>query len=296
MKVLNIGSLNLDYVYNLDHIIQPGETEASSARNVFLGGKGMNQSMALAKAGADVYHGGLIGEDGHAFLEACKEYGVHSEYIRIVDGTTGHAIIQVDKNAQNSILLYGGANQKLTEGFVDEILENFGKGDILLLQNEVNMLPYIVDKAYEKGLLIALNPSPFNELLNDVDLKKIGIFLLNEVEGGQITGLTDPDEVLAKMCEMFPDAQIVLTLGKNGAKYAAGKEVYYQPIYKVQAVDTTAAGDTFTGYFLAGLLEGMPIPEILKMSAKASSIAVTRKGAVPSIPYRAEVMEALKEV
>lgn len=294
MKVLNIGSLNLDYVYNLDHIVQPGETESAESRNVFLGGKGINQSMALAKAGAEIYHGGLIGEDGQPFLDACQEYGVHAEYIRKIDAPTGHAIIQVDQKAQNCILLYGGANQMLTEEFVDEVLSHFEKGDVLLLQNEVNMLPYIVDRAYEKGMQIALNPSPFNEKLNAVDMKKISIFLLNEVEGGQITGLTEPDEVLDKMREMFPHAKIVLTLGKDGAKYAEGEAVYDQPIYPVEAVDTTAAGDTFTGYFLAGLIEGMPIPEILKMSAKASSIAVTRKGAVPSIPYRTEVMEALK--
>ena len=294
MKVLNIGSMNLDYVYSVDHIIQPGETESTGGRNLFLGGKGINQSMALAKAGAEVYHGGLIGEDGQAFLDACKEYGVNSEYIRKIDAPTGHTIIQVDKNAQNSILLYGGANQMLTEEFVDEVLEGFDKNDILLLQNEVNMLPYIVDKAYEKGMQIALNPSPFNEKLKEVDMTKISIFLLNEVEGGQITGLTEPDEVLAKMQEMFPHAKIVLTLGKDGAKYAEGEKVYHQPIFKVEAVDTTAAGDTFTGYFLAGLIEGMEIPEILEMSAKASSIAVTREGAVPSIPYRKEVMEALK--
>lgn len=294
MKVLNIGSLNLDYVYNLDHIVQPGETESAESRNVFLGGKGINQSMALAKAGAEIYHGGLIGEDGQPFLEACREYGVHAEYIRKIDAPTGHAIIQVDQKAQNCILLYGGANQMLTEEFVDEVLSHFEKGDVLLLQNEVNMLPYIIDRAYEKGMQIALNPSPFNEKLNAVDMKKISIFLLNEVEGGQITGLTEPDEVLDKMREMFPHAKIVLTLGKDGAKYAEGEDVYDQPIYPVEAVDTTAAGDTFTGYFLAGLIEEMPIPEILKMSAKASSIAVTRKGAVPSIPYRAEVMEALK--
>lgn len=286
--------MNLDYVYSVEHIIQPGETESTGGRNVFLGGKGINQSMALAKAGAEVYHGGLIGEDGQPFLDACQEYGVKSQYIRKVEGPTGHTIIQLDKNAQNSILLYGGANQKLTEEFVDEVLANFEKGDILLLQNEVNLLPYIVDKAYEMGMQIALNPSPFNEKLDAVDMKKISIFLLNEVEGGQITGLEDPDAVLAKMREMFPHAKIVLTLGKDGAKYAQGEEVYYQPIFPVKAVDTTAAGDTFTGYFLAGLIEGMPIPEVLRMSAKASSIAVTREGAVPSIPYRAEVMEALK--
>jgi len=296
MKVLNIGSLNLDYVYSVDHIIQPGETESTGGRNIFLGGKGINQSMALAKAGAEIYHGGLIGEDGQAFIDACKEYGVNYDYIRKIDGATGHTIIQVDKNAQNCILLYGGANQMLTEEFVDEVLAGFEKGDILLLQNEVNQLPYIIDRAYEKGMQIALNPSPFNEKLNAVDMTKISIFLLNEVEGGQITGLTDPDEVLEKMREMFPHAKIVLTLGKDGAKYAEGDEVYYQPIFKVKAVDTTAAGDTFTGYFLAGLIEGMDIPEILKMSAKASSIAVTREGAVPSIPYREEVMKALKEM
>ncbi|MBR2062431.1 MAG: ribokinase, partial [Anaerotignum sp.] len=249
MKVLNIGSLNLDYVYQVDHIVQPGETEASFDMNIFLGGKGINQSMALAKAGVKVYHGGMIGEDGQPFLDACKEYGVNADYIKMIEGKTGHAIIQLDKDAQNSILLYGGANQKLTEDFVDEVLSHFEKGDILLLQNEVNLLPYIVEQAYAKGMQVALNPSPFNEKLREVDLKKISIFLLNEVEGGQITGMTDPDDVLAKMRELFPHAKIVLTLGKDGAKYAEGDVTYYQPVFEVQAVDTTAAGDTFTGYF-----------------------------------------------
>ena len=103
MKVLNIGSLNLDYVYSVDHIIQPGETESTGGRNIFLGGKGINQSMALAKAGADIYHAGLIGSDGEVFIDACEEYGVNHDYIRKIDGATGHTIIQVDKNAQNCI-------------------------------------------------------------------------------------------------------------------------------------------------------------------------------------------------
>jgi len=295
MKVLNIGSMNLDLVYSVDHIVQPGETEASYALDTFLGGKGLNQSMALAKAGVEVWQGGMIGEDGQPFLDACKEYGVHGDLIRAVPGKSGHAVIQRDKNAQNCILLYGGANQQLTEEYVDEVLSHFAAGDILLLQNEVNMMPYIVDKAHEMGMQIALNPSPFNEKLDEVDMKKISIFLLNEVEGSQVTGLTDPDEIIAKMLEMFPQARIVLTLGKDGAVYADAGQKHFQPIFKVKAVDTTAAGDTFSGYFLAGLLDGMPVPEILKMSAKASSIAVTRAGAVPSIPYRSEVMEALAE-
>lgn len=295
MKVLNIGSMNLDLVYSVDHIVQPGETEASFALDTFLGGKGLNQSMALAKAGVEVYQGGMIGEDGQVFLDACAEYGVRADYIRTVPGKSGHAVIQRDKSAQNCILLYGGANQMLTVEYVDSVLADFGAGDILLLQNEVNQMGYIVEKAYEKGMQIALNPSPFNEKLDAVDMKKISIFLLNEVEGNQVTGLTVPDEIIAEMLRRFPKAKIVLTLGKGGAVYADAEQKHFQPIFKVQAVDTTAAGDTFTGYFLAGLLSGMPVPEILKMSAKASSIAVSRAGAVPSIPYRDEVLSALAE-
>ena len=295
MRVLNIGSLNLDYVYSVDHIILPGETEATGTRNVFLGGKGINQSMALAKAGVEVYHGGLIGNGGQPFLDACKEYGVHADFIRKVDAPDGHTIIQIDKNAQNSILLYGGANQKLTEAYVDEVLSHFDASDILLLQNEVNLLPYIVDKAYEKGMQIALNPSPFNEKLDAVDMQKIGIFLLNEVEGFQLTGQQEPEAILAELRQKFPLARIVLTLGKDGAIYADGEQQVFQPIFPVKAVDTTAAGDTFTGYFLAGLAEGLPMAEVLRRSAKASSIAVTRPGAVPSIPTRQEVLAALEE-
>ena len=295
MKILNIGSMNLDMVYQMDHIVQPGETEASYGMNVFLGGKGINQSVAAAQAGARVFHGGMIGEDGKPFLDACVKYGVDARYIRQVEGKSGHAIIQIDKNAQNCILLFGGANQKLTEAYVDEVLEGFESGDILLLQNEVNMLPYMVEKAHAKGMQIALNPSPFNEKLDAVDMSKIAIFLLNEVEGFQVTGLTEPDAIIGKLLQMYPHAKIVLTLGKDGAVYADKDQKHFQPIFKVQAVDTTAAGDTFTGYFLAGLCEGLPIPQVLKMSAKASSIAVSRPGAVPSIPCRAEVEQALAE-
>ena len=295
MKILNIGSLNLDMVYRLDHIIQPGETEASSEMNVFLGGKGINQSVAAAQAGATVFHGGMIGADGQPFLDACARYGVDSRYIRQVEGKSGHAIIQIDKHAQNSILLFGGANQMLTTDYVDKVLAGFETGDILLLQNEVNQLPYMVEKAYAKGMRIALNPSPFNEKLAAVDMGKISLFLLNEVEGFQITGRTEPEDIIVKLLDMYPDAGIVLTLGEDGAIYADRKQQYHQPSFQVQAVDTTAAGDTFTGYFLAGLCEGMAIPEVLKWSAKAASIAVSRPGAVPSIPSRAEVAQALAE-
>ena len=260
MKVLNLGSMNLDLVYSVDHIVQPGETESSTGMNTFLGGKGMNQSVALAKAGVEVYQGGMIGEDGQPFLDACAEFGVHADYIRKIPGKSGHAIIQIDRNAQNCILLFGGANQCLTEEYVDETLSHFEKGDILLLQNEVNLLPYIVDKAWEKGMQIALNPSPFNEKLDAVDMAKISIFLLNEVEGGQVTGEKEPQAIIAKLLALYPHAKIVLTLGQDGSIYADGDQQVFQPIFPVKAVDTTAAGDTFTGFFLAGFAEAWTSP------------------------------------
>lgn len=294
MKVLNIGSMNLDHVYTVDHIVEPGETQSSTQLQLFLGGKGMNQSVALAKAGVEVYQGGMIGADGGVFLDACREYGIHADYIRTVDARTGHAIIQIDKNAQNCILLYGGANQALTEAYVDEVISQFNSGDILLLQNEVNLLPYIVDRGYAQGMKIVLNPSPFDDKLKAVDMTKISLFLLNEIEGYQLTGCREPDAIIDSIRERFPHAAVVLTLGSDGAVYADQSCKHFQPIFPVKAVDTTAAGDTFTGYFIAGLAQGMEIPDILRMSAKASSIAVSRAGAVPSIPYRDEVIASLE--
>lgn len=293
MKVLNIGSMNLDYVYNVDHIVKQGETESSNSLNTFLGGKGVNQSVALAKAGVKVYQGGMIGNDGQIFINTLNEYGVNTKYIKQIEEKTGHAIIQIDKNAQNCILLFGGANQLLTEEYIDFVLNDFGTDDILLLQNEVNNMPYIVNKGYEKGMKIILNPSPFNEKLKEVDMKKISIFLLNKVEGEQITGFKNPEEIIDKMLEMFKNAQIVLTLGKDGAIYADKNNRYFQSAFNVNAVDTTAAGDTFTGYFISGLVNNMHIPDVLKMSAKASAITVSRAGAAVSIPYKTEVLKAL---
>lgn len=292
MKVLNFGSLNLDYVYSVDHMVTPGETLASSGMNIFCGGKGLNQSIALAKAGVPVYHAGMIGEDGGILLEACKDGGVNAEYVRTVSEKTGHTIIQVDKNAQNCILLYGGANRSITKEYVDEVLEHFEKEDILLLQNEVNLLDYIIDRAYEKGMMIILNPSPYNSALDSCDFGKVSMFLLNEVEGGQVTGETETDKILEKLKEIYPETKVVLTLGGDGSVYQYKDEQYRQGIYKVKAVDTTAAGDTFTGYFVSSVIDGMPVPEGLAMAAKASAIAVSREGATASIPMKEEVLKA----
>lgn len=296
MKVLNIGSLNIDYVYSVDHIVNEGETELSSGMKVFCGGKGLNQSIALARAGVCIAHAGIVGEDGDILCEACDKNGVDTRYIKKMPVKGGHTIIQVDKDAQNSIILYGGTNQMLTEEYIDQVLCGFDKDDYLILQNEVNLIDYIIEKAYEKKMKIVLNPSPFDEKLLDWNLDKVSLFMLNEIEGKQFTGASEPDEILKRLHEKYPEAEIVLTLGHDGSIFFDGNKKVFQGIYKVDAVDTTAAGDTFTGYYIASLINGQTIENALKYAAKASSIAVSRQGAVPSIPLLNEVEESfLKE-
>ena len=289
MKILNFGSLNLDYVYQVEHILIPGETLSSSDRTIFCGGKGLNQSIALAKAGITVYHAGMVGEGGEILLETCRENGVDTRFVRKIDGPCGHTVIQVDKDAQNCILLFGGANRSITREFVDEVLAFFEKGDVILLQNEINELGYIIDKASEKGMMIILNPSPYDNALDRCNLSKVSLFLVNEIEGHQITGEKEPEAILAKVRSIYPKAKIVLTLGSEGSVYQDENQIYRQGIYKVKAIDTTAAGDTFTGYFIASILENMSVEEGLKLAAKASAIAVSRPGATASIPLREEV-------
>lgn len=289
MKILDFGSLNYDYVYGVEHVVVPGETISSRDMEIFCGGKGLNQAIAAARAGAEVYMAGMVGEDGQLFMDICKENGIDVSYLKQVPGKSGHAIIQLDKNGQNSILLYGGSNRKMTKEYVDEVLTGFSKGDLLLLQNEINMLDYIIDKAYEKGMRILLNPSPYDEKLAACDLTKISVFLINEIEGEQITKEKEPEKMLDVLEEKYPGAGIMLTLGSKGSVYANKGKRYRQDIFKVKAVDTTAAGDTFTGYFAASVLKGMPMEEILRKCAKASAIAVSKKGASDSIPKEEEV-------
>jgi ribokinase len=290
MKVLNFGSMNVDYVYQVDHILIPGETLASKERNTFCGGKGLNQSIALAKAGIPVYHAGLVGDGAEMLLAACEENGVNTQFLKKIDGPCGHTIIQVDKDGQNSILLFGGSNRRITKDFVDEVLANFEKGDILLLQNEINELAYMIEKAYQKEMMIILNPSPYDSGLDACDLSKVSLFFVNEIEGFQITSEKEPERILSKMRELYPASKVVLTLGGEGSIYQDETGIYRQGIYKVKAVDTTAAGDTFTGYFIASIIDGLGAQEGLDLAAKASAIAVSRPGATASVPLREEVL------
>lgn len=293
MKILNFGSLNLDNVYTVDHFIRPGETMSSDKLEIFCGGKGLNQSIALARAGAEVYHAGAVGKtDGERLLAALIDVGVDVSLVRRTEGISGHAVIQVDKSGQNCILLFGGANKEITREQVEETLSHFEPGDLLLLQNEVSELSYLIDCASRRGMRIYLNPSPVTDELLLMPLEKVDCFILNEIEAADICGGTVSDKELpGRLHQKYPKAAILLTLGEKGSRYYDGVNFFEQPAFSVKAVDTTAAGDTFTGYFMASAAYGSDIRSALLQATKASAIAVSRKGASVSIPTKAEVEE-----
>ena len=312
MKVLNFGSLNIDYVYSLDHIVQRGETISSESLDIFGGGKGLNQSVALARAGAEVYHAGAIGQDGEFLTELLSEAGVKTEFVRRLDSVrTGNAIIQRDKDGDNCIILYGGANQCIERTQVDEAISFFERGDYIVLQNEINEMAYIMEKAQERGMKIVLNPSPMDEKLLSLPLSFVDLLLLKEVEACQLLEISEKErsdaasrgeELCRLLSDRFPRAMIVLTLGEKGSvcidrrpessREDKGRQTAVkQPIYRTRTVDTTAAGDTFTGYFVSGIMRGLSVRDAMDLAARAAAITVSRMGAAPSIPALKQVME-----
>ena len=296
MKILNFGSCNIDYVYSTMHIVKVGETISSDQLKIFPGGKGLNQAIATARAGSDIYFAGALGTDGQMLKEILSESGVDTSLMTSVAEKNGHAIIQVTDSAENSIIIYPGSNGMISCEYVDSVLENFDSGDFIVLQNEINNINYIIRSAYKKGLRIVLNPSPFNDKMNDVDFSMISYLMVNEVEAAQITGVNKPEECLNYFKAKYPELRVVMTLGAEGCVYVDKNEEVWQSAFLVEAVDTTAAGDTFTGYFVAKLADGASVAEALKLSSLASAISVSRKGAAPSIPVMDEVLAALKEL
>ena len=290
MKVLNFGSLNIDYVYGVEHFVRAGETISSDSLQLFCGGKGLNQSVAFARAGAATFHAGCIGKDGGMLTAMLRDAGADTDLVRVrEDVATGHAIIQVSHSGENCILLHGGANQSIDEGFVDEVLSHFGAGDLLMLQNEINNLPYIIAQAKARGMRVLLNPSPFNEKITALDLAQLDALIVNETEGEAISGEREPDAILNVLLSRYPAMRVVLTLGKQGAIYADATQRVSCPIIKMPVQDTTAAGDTFTGYFFTALYAGEAPANALRIASAASAITVSRMGAAPSIPTAAEV-------
>jgi len=290
MKVLCFGSLNIDYVYQVPHFVRPGETLSARSFAVHCGGKGLNQSVALARAGLPVSHAGKIGEDGRFLLERLQADGVDTRHVEVAPGVTGHAIIQVEPSGQNCILLHGGNNLTVTEEGRTAVFQAFGPEDVLLIQNEVNDPAALIRCAKARGMRVLMNPAPMDDTVAGLPLERVDLLILNEIEGEALTGERQPEAMAARLKERNPEGAVLITLGARGACYYEGETALYQPALAVEAVDTTAAGDTFTGYFTAGLLEGLGAAQALALAARAAALCVTRPGAADAIPHRHELI------
>lgn len=291
MKVLCFGSANLDHVYKVDHFTVPGETQGCLEYNIKCGGKGVNQAIAMALAGNDTYFAGIIGSDGGLLKDALVDKGVHIDYMKISNKPTGHAIIEVDQSGQNHILLYGGTNKEIDFEYIDEVLSHFSKGDIVVLQNEINNVPYIIERCYEKEMKIFFNAAPYDIAVKNYPIEKLTWLVVNETEGATLSNEEDYEKIIQTLKQKYPHTHILFTMGKEGSRVLTDKEDIKVEALKVNAVDTTGVGDTYIGYFVRGIVEEMPLLETAQMATKASAIAVTRFGAVDSIPNYEEVFE-----
>lgn len=291
MKVLNYGSLNIDMTFQVDHIVVPGETISATSLKKGAGGKGANQSAALGKAGVQVFHAGKIGHDGQFLLDKLTSYGVDVGLVRVTDDSSGQAIIQLDEQGQNAIVLLGGGNRLIAKKEIDETLMHFTQGDWLVLQNEINNNAYLMEQAYRKGMHICFNPAPYEETVKSLPLHLVDLLVVNEIEGQGLSGIksTHFEEVAKSLARQYNRAEIIVTVGAAGSYYANKDMVIHQSIVPTNVVDTTGAGDTFIGYFLAAKLRGCSPKESLNISAKASSIAISRPGAMDAIPMADEV-------
>ena len=295
MKVLVFGSVNIDRTFHIPHWIEKGETILSTSHSVQAGGKGANQAVSLSLAGENVTLAATIGDDGRWIIPLLSSYGVDTSLIRVKDKShTGSATILVDEKGSNSIVLYGGGNRENDKEYIKEVFSHFEKGDWIVLQNEINNLPLIFDTAFEKGIKICLNPSPFDDELLSLPLTKTGLLILNEIEIGQLIGkkidasLNNYKEALYSASLILPESDIILTIGDKGSlfKKKDSDEIIHEKAVETKAIDTTAAGDTFLGYYLALFIEGYSMKEAVKVATKASSVTVSRPGAMDSIPKR----------
>lgn len=285
MKILNYGSLNIDRVYQVPHIARPGETISSRSFLTFTGGKGANQSVAIARAGGMVYHAGKVGWDGKWLVKKIAGFGVNTRFIRVAKDSTGQAVIQVDKTGENAIFLYPGTNRQITRAEIDDVLCHFSAGDVLLLQNEINEIAYLIHAAHERKLRICMNPAPMDHRIIKYPLRKVNMLILNETEGTALSGKTKSEAIMNSLIKRLPESEIVLTLGKQGAiaRLPGQRPIKGSP-FRVKPMDTTAAGDTFIGYYLAGRVTGKSPTECLRQACAAAAVCVMRPGAMDSIP------------
>ena len=289
MRIYNLGSLNIDYVYDVDHFVSAGETLSSDKMQIFPGGKGLNQSVALARAGAEVIHGAVIGEDGGFLTEILSSAGVDTSRIETISRRCGHAVIQVDKSGQNCILLYPGTNSCIDRRYIENFLSDAERDDILVVQNEISGLDIAFETASRKNMRIAFNPSPFHSDIKKLPLSLVRWLFCNETEGEALFGSRDIREITERFITQIPDGDLILTLGKDGSVFKNRKKFIAQPIFETKTVDTTAAGDTFLGYFLASVTKGESVERSMEIASKAASVAVSVKGASSSIPFLRDV-------
>ena len=285
--IWNLGSINADNFYAVPHLPGPGETLTASRFHQGLGGKGANMSVAAARAGARVEHIGAVGPDGKWAKDRLQEYGVDTLHVSSVEIATGHAIISVDEAGENSIILFSGANHAVTDQMIGAALTEASSGDILLMQNETLGQSYAATTARALGLRVAYAAAPFvaEAIISIMD--QIDLLILNEVEAVQLFDATGRD------LSGLPIDDVVVTLGGAGCKWVSNKAKTSKifAAYKVDPVDTTGAGDTFTGYLIAGLDRGMDMPEAIDLASRAGALMVTRHGTADVIPDLKEIQD-----
>ena len=238
MKVLCFGSANLDHVYKVDHFTVPGETQGCLEYDIKCGGKGVNQAIAMAFAGNDTYFAGIIGSDGDLLKDALVDKGVHIDYMKISNKPTGHAIIEVDQSGQNHILLYGGTNKEIDFEYIDEVLSHFSKGDIVVLQNEINNVPYIIERCYEKEMKSFFNAAPYDIAVKNYPIEKVTWLVVNETEGAALSNEEDYEKIIQTLRQKYPHTHILFTMGKEGRRVLTDKEDIKVEALKVNAVDS----------------------------------------------------------
>lgn len=294
MTIFNFGSINIDHVYQVPHFVRPGETLTSSHYQKILGGKGANQSIALAKAKCQVVHVGAISQQDNALLNELSDCGINTQHVAQLETPTGHAIIQVNQDAENAIVLFAGANHALTQVQIDDVMQQSNDDDWVLLQNETNHIESIISSAKTRGLTIAYNPAPMDKQLVTSVINNIDILIVNEVEAMDLLNVASIDDAKRKLQQDYAHLIVIMTLGAQGVCYIHGDELIEVAAYNVAAVDTTAAGDTFIGYCLSGLMAKQDIKHILSTACGASAICVTRTGASSSIPSFDEVTQFIQ--
>ena len=284
MKILNFGSINKDLVYNVEDFVKPGETISSRDYGLYLGGKGLNQSVAISKSGSEVYHAGCINKSDHSIISNLKKWGVNTDYINKIDEATGHAIIQINQDGENSIIIHGGANNCVEKDQIDMVLSNFNEGDYILLQNEINSVNEIIEKAHKKGLRIFFNPAPYSSAVNNYSIEKVNTLIYNETEGQRLSGKKDYNQIIKTLSNKYPNTRQILTLGERGSIYSFDKNTIKVKAESVKTIDSTAAGDTYIGYYISSLSKKISVKQSMKIASQAASIATTIVGGANSIP------------